>query len=101
MCRILISECLANEVLGCSMPCEVHCQHYNGVICPKYQERICVFRCICQPGYLRIQPKECILRNSTECGGPYNYDLLQQQETQKPEIRKRKRTKDNEIFSWL
>lgn len=66
------SECGKNEVYGMTGSCEAQCNRFRGEKCGPDITKELFERCICQPGFLRIEGGKCIEAASPECGGEYD-----------------------------
>lgn len=68
-----ITECPEyQEWTYCASACEPHCNNFRGQKCGPFMTLQCVFQCVCKPGYLRIDEKECVREDSVECNGRYD-----------------------------
>lgn len=64
-----IGKCGENQVWSnCANVCEPQCENFRGERCLIFTQQ-CIFKCICKPGYVRIEGEKCIEEKSTECGG--------------------------------
>lgn len=66
-------ECPENhEWSECASYCEPQCNGFRGEKCPMNSPDVCMFRCVCQPGYSRIDEHNCAPIESDDCGGLFD-----------------------------